>query len=106
MADTLLDLGDMQRRVDDLGRRIHDLRQRVKTGTDAGQTERRERLALLEQRHRELIEALARAGGHDAKPEHYSFLHKLAGDLEGSITTFTDWVDAEEHPAAPHRTPQ
>ena len=101
MADALIDLGDMQRRVDDLGSRIRDLQQRVKTGTDAGQTERRKHLALLEQRHRELIDALARAGSHHAKPEHHSFVNKLADDLDGSIRTFTDWVDAEEHPAAP-----
>ena len=101
MADTLIDLGAMQRRVDDLGSRIRDLRQRLKTGTDPRQVALREQLAALEQRHRELTGTLAKASGHDAKPEHRSIFDKIARDLDASIENFTDWVDAEEHPVPP-----
>jgi hypothetical protein len=99
MADPKIDLGDMQRRVDDLGARINSLHQRVKTGTNREQ-QARDELATLVARHRELSAALAKAQGKDAKPEHHSLVDKLAGDLEGSIGKFTDWVDAEEHPGA------
>lgn len=101
MAGTPIDLGDMQRRADDLGARIRNLQQRVKTGTDAAATERRERLAALEQRHQELVMALAKAGGQTVRPEHHSIVDKLANDLDASIGNFTDWVDAEEHPTPP-----
>ena len=99
MADTRLDLGDMQRRVDDLGARINGLRQRVKTGTNREQQARAE-LDTLVARHRELSEAMAKAQCQGAKPEHHSMIHKLAGDLDASLEKFTDWVDAEEHPGA------
>jgi chromosome segregation ATPase len=99
MADTKLDLGAMQRRVDDLGARINSLHQRVKTGTNRGEQARTE-IATLAARHRELSEAMAKAQGKDARAEHHSMVDKLAGDLEGSIGKFTDWVDAEEHPGA------
>ncbi|HWE73301.1 MAG TPA: hypothetical protein VG328_09090 [Stellaceae bacterium] len=99
MPDTKIDLGDMQRRVDDLGARINGLRQRVRTGTNREQQLRAE-LAALEARHRELSEAMATAQSKGAKPEHHSMVHKLAGDLDASLEKFTDWVDAEEHRAA------
>jgi chromosome segregation ATPase len=100
MADTKIDLRDMQRRVDDLGARIAALRQRVKTGTNREQ-QLRDELAALEQRLRELSAAMATAQGKGARPEHHSMVHKLASDLDASIEKFTDWVDAEEHPAPP-----
>jgi hypothetical protein len=100
MADTNIDLGDMQRRIDDLGARINALRQRVVTGTNREQAQRDE-LAAFEARHRELSIALATAGQAGAQPEHHSVAHKLANDLDASITKFTDWVDAEKHPAPP-----
>ena len=100
MADTKIDLRDMQRRVDDLGMRITALRQRVRTGTNREQ-ELRAELAALEARHRELSEAMANAHREGARPEHHSLVHKLASDLDASVAKFTDWVDAEEHPAAP-----
>jgi cell division septum initiation protein DivIVA len=96
MADPKIDLGDMQRRVDDLGARITALRQRVKTGTIREQ-QLRDELAALEQRHRELSKAMATAH----LPEHHSAVHKLAGDLDAAIEKFTDWVDAEQHSAPP-----
>ena len=99
MADTKIDLGAMQRRVDDLGARINSLRQRVKTGTNRAQ-QLHDELAALEARHRELGAAMAKAQGQAAGPEHHSLVHKLANDLDGSVRKFTDWVDAEEHPAA------
>ena len=100
MADTKIDLRDMQKRVDDLGARIAGLRQRVKTGTSREQAQRDE-LAALEQRHRELSDALAKFDREGARPEHQSMVHKLANDLDASLTKFTDWVDAPEHPAPP-----
>jgi hypothetical protein len=107
MADTLIDLGAMQRRVDDLGGRINALHQRVKTGTnrerqarDELERQARDELATLTQRHRELSEAMAKASGTGAKPEHHSMADKLAKDLHASVDKFTDWVDAEEHPGA------
>ena len=100
MADTKIDLGDMQRRVDDLGARITGLRQRVKTGTSRAQ-QLREELAALEARHRELGEAMATAHDKEARPEHHAMVHKLASDLDASLAKFTDWVDADEHPAPP-----
>jgi cell division septum initiation protein DivIVA len=100
MADTKIDLGAMQRRVDDLGARINDLRRRVKTGTSREQ-ELRTELAALEARHRELGEAMATAQGKGARPEHHSMVDKLANDLDASVVKFTDWVDAEDHPAPP-----
>jgi HPt (histidine-containing phosphotransfer) domain-containing protein len=99
MADPKIDLGEMQRQVDDLGARINSLQQRVKTGTNREQ-QAREELATLVARHRELSAAMTAARGGDAKPEHQSMVHKLAGDLDASIGKFTDWVDAEEHPGA------
>ncbi|HEX3971416.1 MAG TPA: hypothetical protein VHX19_08835 [Stellaceae bacterium] len=99
MTDTLIDLGAMQRRVDDLGARINSLQQRVKTGTNREQ-QARDEIATLVARHRELSAAMATARGQGATPEHHSMVQKLAGDLEGSIGKFTDWVDAEEHPGA------
>ena len=98
--NTKIDLGDMQRRVDDLGARIRDLRQRLVTGTGREQAQRDE-LAAIEARHRELSAALATATRADARPEHHSTVQKLASDLDASITKFTDWVDAEKHPAPP-----
>lgn len=100
MADTTIDLGDMQRRIDDLGARINDLRQRVVTGTGREQAQRDE-LAALEARHRELTTALATATRDSGKSEHHSIVHKLANDLDASVRKFTDWVDAEKHPAPP-----
>jgi cell division septum initiation protein DivIVA len=100
MADTRIDLGDMQRRVDDLGARINSLRQRVKTGTNREQ-ELQTELVALEARHRELSAAMAKAQGKEVGPEHHSMVDKLANDLDASIGKFTDWVDAEEHPNAP-----
>ncbi len=100
MADTKIDLGDMQRRVDDLGARINSLRQRVKTGTNREQ-QLRDELAVIEARHRELSQAMATAQGTGARPEQHSIVHKLASDLDASIEKFTDWVDAEDHPAPP-----
>jgi hypothetical protein len=44
---------------------------------------------------------MATARGQGAKPEHHAVVHKLASDLDASIEKFTDWVDAEEHPAPP-----
>jgi vacuolar-type H+-ATPase subunit H len=101
MTDTLVDLGDMQRRSDEFGARIRHLRQRVETGIDAAQTQRRERFAALEQRHQELVAELAKAGGGKARPEHHSIIDKLAKDIDASIENFTDWVDAGERPAPP-----
>lgn len=100
MADVKIDLRDMQQRVDDLGTRIAALRQRVRTGTNREQ-ELRAELAALEARHRELSDAMASAHGEDARPEHHSVVHKLAGDLDAAVAKFTDWVDAEEHPVPP-----
>jgi len=99
MADSI-DLGAMQRRVDDLGGRINDLRRRVKTGTSREQ-ELQTELAALEARHGELSDAMATAQGQGARPEHHSMVDKLANDLDASVMKFTDWVDAEEHPTAP-----
>jgi hypothetical protein len=99
MADPKIDLGEMQRQVDDLGARINSLQQRVKTGTNR-EEQARDELATLVARHRELRAAMATAQGSGAKPEHHSMVHKLAGDLHASIEKFTDWVDAEEHPGA------
>jgi chromosome segregation ATPase len=96
MADTKIDLRDMQRHVDRLGARINALQQRVRTGTNREQ-ELRTELATLEARHRELNVALARDG---SRHERHPVIHKLATDLDASIGKFTDWVDAEEHPAA------
>ncbi len=96
MADTKIDLGDMQRRVDDLGARITSLHQRVKTGTSRAQ-QLRDELAALEARHRELSQAMETAH----QPEHHTMVHKLASDLDASLEKFTNWVDAEEHPAPP-----
>ena len=101
MADAPIDLGEMQRRVDDLGSRIRSLRQRVKTGTDPTQTALREQLAALEQRHRALGEALAALHGERAPADRHSVVDKLAKDLDASIENFTNWVDAEEHPVPP-----
>jgi cell division septum initiation protein DivIVA len=100
MADTKIDLRDMQKRVDDLGARIAGLRQRVKTGTSLEQAQRTE-LAALEQRHRELGDTLAKLDRDGARPEHQSMVHKLANDLDASLEKFTNWVDAPEHPAPP-----
>ena len=100
MTDTKIDLRAMQQRVDDLGARITALRQRVKTGTNRAQ-QLHDELAALEARHRELGETLARVHREGAQPEHHSVLAKMAGDLDASVVKFTDWVDAEEHPAAP-----
>src|SRR5215475_7829389 len=100
MADTKIDLRAMQKRVDDLGARIAGLRERVKTGTGPEQRQRDE-LAALEQRHRELSGALAKFDRDGQQPEHQSMVHKLADDLDASLEKFTDWVDAEEHPAPP-----
>lgn len=96
--DTQIDLGAMQRRVDDLGARIRDLRQRLVTGTGREQAQHDE-LAAIEARHREFAGALATAMSAAARPEHHSTLQKLAGDLDASINKFTNWVDAEKHPA-------
>ncbi len=98
--DTKIDLGAMQRRVDDLGARIRHLRQRLVTGTGRVEAQRDE-LAAIEARHRELSAALATATRADARPEHHSTVQKLAGDLEGSLDKFSHWVDAEKHPAPP-----
>ena len=100
MADTKIDLGEMQRRVDDLGARINSFRQRVKTGTSREQ-QLRDELAAIEARHRELSAALATAQGTGARSDHPSMVNKLASDLDASIGKFTDWVDAEEHPVPP-----
>ena len=99
--DTKIDLRAMQQRVDDLGARIRTLSQRIKTGTDPVETARREQLALLDQRHRELGEALAKFHGDKAPPDHHAVVHKLANDLDAALGNFTDWVDAEDHPAPP-----
>ena len=95
-----IDLGAMQRRVDDLGARINALRQRVKTGTNRAR-QLHDELAALEARHRELTDAMATAHREGGRPGHQSIVHKLANDLDGSLAKFTDWVDAEQHPAAP-----
>ncbi len=100
MADKKIDLGDMQRRVDDLGLRIAALRKQVKTGTDRERAQRDE-LAALEARHRELSAALGTAHAEGAPAERHAMVHKLANDLDGAIANFTDWVDAEDHRAPP-----
>jgi chromosome segregation ATPase len=94
-----IDLGAMQRRVDDLGARINALRQRVKTGTNRAQ-QLHDELTAIEARHRELGDAMAKAHGQTARPEHHSIVDKMTKDLDASVMKFTDWVDAEEHPAA------
>ena len=100
MADKKIDLGDMQRRVDDLGRRIAALQKQLKTGTDRERAQR-DQLAALDARHRALSEALGTAHAEGAPAERHALVHKLANDLDGALAKFTDWVDAEEHPAPP-----
>ncbi len=102
MADTKIDLGAMQRRVDELGARIAALRNQLRTGTDRERAQR-EQLAALEQRHHQLSEALGTARAADAPAGRHSLVHKLANDLDGAIANFTDWVDAEEHAVPPPR---